>query len=76
MTKRSVKFKLLFQTARYVSAYEVPDKIRITFYDRYMFVSNQELAIVGQKYADAPWNTRRRLQDEDQFLYLEREIPT
>lgn len=42
-----------------------------------MFVSNnQELAIVGKNYADAPWNTRRRLQDEDQFLYLEREIPT
>lgn len=45
MTKRSIRFELLFETAKYVSANEEPDRIRITFNDRYMFVSESDLAI-------------------------------
>ena len=47
MTKRMITFQINFKTAKYVSAYEEPDRIRITFNDRYMFVSDKDLAIVG-----------------------------
>ena len=45
MTEFSVRFQLYFKTAVFVSSNEEPDRIRITFRDRYMFVGVNDLAI-------------------------------
>ena len=45
MTVNYVRFKLHFSKAKFVSAQEEPDMLKITIYDRYIFVSNMDLAI-------------------------------
>ena len=45
MTKRYIKLQLNFETAKFISANEEPDRIRITFNDRFMFISEDDLTI-------------------------------
>lgn len=60
-----------------MSANELPDKLIVTLYDRYSFVSVNDLAIV-KKRKEKP--EQRQLssedKDNDDFIYLERELPT
>ena len=65
-----------FETAKYVSANEEADRIRITFNDRYMFVSENDLAIQLPNKGITDFSYRRALQNDENFLYLERDIPT
>ena len=59
MTERSIRFKLSFKTARFVSAKETPDILKVTFRDRYMFLGVNDLAISNGQ------DSRRDLADGD-----------
>lgn len=48
MTKRYVRFKLVFETAVYVSMQEGPDILRTTFRDPLMFIGVNNLAITKE----------------------------
>ena len=56
MTKRAVTFQIVFQKAIHVSVNEEPDKLRVTFRDRYMFVSINDLAIAKDKPKQPSYN--------------------
>ena len=73
MTKKSVRFKLRFKTALFVSSEEVPDVLKFTFRDKYMFVGVNNLPISNQP------NSRRALEDDETdeggFVTMERQLP-
>ena len=48
MTKRYIILKLIFEKALYVSTEEEKEKLRITFRDKYLFVSVNDMAIADQ----------------------------
>ena len=83
MTKRYIRLQLNFETAKFISANAEADRIRITFNDRFMFISEDDLAIQPPKNNQGiPLYATRRMQGafdqdkEDYFVYLERELPT
>ena len=45
MTKSSFRFQVIFETAIFVSSSGEPDSIKVTFFDPYMFVGENNLAI-------------------------------
>ena len=45
MTKLSFRFQVIFETAIFVSSSGEPDSIKVTFFDPYMFVGENNLAI-------------------------------
>ena len=60
-----------------MSVNELPDRLRVTFYDRYSFVSVNDLAIVKEEQYKEP--ERRQLFKEDKdddFIYIEKELPS
>ena len=74
MTERSIRFKLSFKTARFVSAKETPDILKVTFRDRYMFLGVNDLAISNGQ------DSRRELADRDLdeaklFVTIHRALP-
>ena len=74
MTERSIRFKLSFKTARFVSAKETPDILKVTFRDRYMFLGVNDLAISNGQ------DSRRDLADGDLdeaklFVTIHRALP-
>ena len=46
MTKRHLIIDIIFEKALFVSTEEEKDKLRVTFRDRYLFVSVNDMAIV------------------------------
>ena len=59
-----------------MSVNELPDRLRVTFYDRYSFVSVDDLAIVKERNKEPE---RRQLSNEDKdddFIYIEKELPS
>ena len=44
-SEKRIIIQLYFEDAVYVSQNEVPDKLKVIFYDRKMFVSKQNMAI-------------------------------
>ena len=59
-----------------MSVNELPDRLRVTFYDRYSFVSVDDLAIVKERNKEPE---RRQLSNEDkddEFIYIEKELPS
>ena len=46
MTENTVNFELNFNSAMYVSYQVEPDTLKVIFRDRYMFVSENSLAII------------------------------
>ena len=59
-----------------MSVNELPDRLRMTFYDRYSFVSVDDLAIVKERNKEPE---RRQLSNEDkddEFIYIEKELPS
>ena len=74
MSERSVRFKLSFKTARFVSATNSPDILKVTFRDRYMFLGINDLAISNGQ------DMRRELEGEDVnetelFITLQKALP-
>lgn len=59
MDQQTIKFKLKFKDAVFVSATGGPDIVRFTFRDRYIFVGQNDLAISNKSGFD----DRRILQD-------------
>ena len=59
-----------------MSANELPDRLRVTFYDRYSFVSVDDLAIVKERNKEPE---RRQLYNgdkDDDNIYIEKELPS
>ena len=47
MTKRHFTIELVFEKALFISTEEEKDKLRVTFRDKYLFVSVNDMAIVN-----------------------------
>jgi len=77
MDYHTIKFKLKFKDAVFVSAAAGPDIIRFTFRDRYIFIGSNNLPISNKSSSDE----RRILQDsenegDDELVLIEKELPT
>ena len=72
MTAKTIHLQMIFDEAVYVSSNDEPDILRVTFVDRYMFVSKNGLPIEFEE------EDRRSLQslEERNFLSIERVMPT
>ena len=68
MTERQILIQMNFEDALYVSANEQPDTMRVTFADKYMFVGTNNIPMNFGRGT-------RALQDQQQYLILEREMP-
>ena len=49
MTETSIKFRMIFEKARYVSAFTDPEILRVIFRDPYIFVSKTGIPIALKK---------------------------
>ena len=77
MDYHTIKFKLKFKDAVFVSSTAGPDIIRFTFRDRYIFIGTNNLPISNKSSSDE----RRILQDsenegDDELVIIEKELPT
>ena len=74
MTEREVRFKLLFETAIYVSSEEGPDILKITFRDPYLFIGVNDLTINVHSESESKMN--QEVESERKFLTLTKAIPS
>ena len=77
MDSQTIKFKLNFRNAVFVSATGGPDFVRFTFHDRYIFIGQNDLAISNKSSSV----DRRILQEsknegDEAFVVIEKELPT
>lgn len=74
MTKREIRFRLIFENAVHVSQRQGPDTLKVTFRDPYLFIGTNNLSI------NVPSETETRIlsqdvESEDKFLILTKAIP-
>lgn len=76
MTQTDVTLQLKFTSAVYVSQNEKPDKLKVTFRDPFMFISEKNRPLSSKRtFGRSSYRKLQEVSDVLDFITIERDLP-